>query len=97
MYRRKYTRPTPAAVPETPRIEEKQEAQVSPFHAMTLTIPELAKELHICEKTARQLVREPDFPSFNIGKRILINREGLQQWINSRSAQPLSDESIPAA
>ena len=97
MYRRKYTHIAPAAVPEEPIIEKHQGTGVSSFPTMTLTVPDLARELNISEKTVRKLVREPDFPSFNIGKRILINREGLQQWINTRSAQPLSDEAITAA
>jgi len=38
-----------------------------------------------------------DFPSFNIGKRILISREGLQRWADFYSSLPLSDPSDNAA
>ena len=38
-----------------------------------------------------------DFPSFNIGKRILISREGLQRWVDFYSSLPLSDLSDNAA
>ena len=91
MYHRKYNHPGSKSTPEKPKIEAQWETQSSPFPAMTLSVPDLARELHISEKTAYKLVREPDFPSLNIGKRILINREGLQEWLNDHSALPLTD------
>ncbi len=64
---------------------------------MTLTVEEAADELHISRPVAYELVKEPDFPSFKIGKRILVNRLGLQRWIDYQSVQPLSDLTEPAA
>lgn len=51
---------------------------------MTLTMAELADELHISLPTARKLVRKSGFPAFSIGSRILINREGLQRWLDGQ-------------
>ena len=88
MYRRKYA--TPASVPDRSQVKEMKENNMRTFPPMTLTVPEMAEELHISQKTAYGLVREPDFPSLNIGKRILMDREGLQRWIKSRAAEPLT-------
>ena len=51
---------------------------------MAMTVNELQTELHISRKTAYALVREPGFPSFHIGERILINRAALQQWMDEK-------------
>lgn len=51
---------------------------------MTLTMAELADELHISLPTARKLVRKSGFPAFSVGSRILINREGLQRWLDGQ-------------
>lgn len=51
---------------------------------MTLTMAELADELHISLPTARKLVRKSGFPAFSVGSRILINREGLQRWMDGQ-------------
>lgn len=92
MYRRKY----PSSTHEI-AMQKTEEPKLRQFPAMTLTVDELVDELHISRKTAYELVRDPDFPSFNIGKRILISREGLQRWVDFRSSLPLSDLSDNAA
>ena len=51
---------------------------------MTLTVEELAEELNISSPTAYSLVKQETFPSFHIGQRILINRAGLQRWIDEQ-------------
>ena len=51
---------------------------------MTLTVEELAEELNISSPTAYSLVKQEKFPSFHIGQRILINRAGLQRWIDEQ-------------
>lgn len=92
MYRRKY----PSSTHEID-MQKTEEPKLRQFPAITLTVDELVDELHISRKTAYELVRAPDFPSFNIGKRILISREGLQRWVDFRSSLPLSDLSDNAA
>lgn len=53
---------------------------------MTLTVEEMADELNISLPTAYKLVKESGFPAFNIGNRILINREGLQRWLDNQTS-----------
>ena len=48
----------------------------------TLTVRELCEYLGIGRKTAYELVNSKDFPSFRIGKKILINTDALQEWID---------------
>lgn len=38
------------------------------------------------ENVAYDLTREPNFPCFRLGRKILINRELLQEWLNRRCA-----------
>lgn len=64
---------------------------------MTLTVEEMADELNISHPTAYELVREPNFPSLKIKKRILVNRQGLQRWLDAQSGKPLSDVEDSAA
>lgn len=54
------------------------------FPRMTLTVDELADELHISRPTAYELVKQEGFPAFHIGQRILISRNGLQRWIDQQ-------------
>ena len=86
MYKRKYTK-SPA----------KEEAQVKEaprtFPTMTLTVDELAEELRVSKPTAYRIVRQEGFPSFSIGNRILVNRAGLQKWIDHQSSLPLEEVS----
>ena len=49
---------------------------------MTLTVEEMAEELNISNPTAYNLVKQKHFPAFHIGQRILVNRDGLQRWID---------------
>lgn len=49
-----------------------------------MNISDLQKELGLSYATAYNLTKEKDFPSFRIGKRILIDRDGLEKWINER-------------
>ena len=60
--------------------EENQAESAHKVPKMTLTMAELADELH----TARKLVWKSGFPAFSVGSRILINREGLQRWLDGQ-------------
>lgn len=56
---------------------------------MTLTVKELAEELNISRNTAYQLADQKDFPSFRIGRQLLINRAMLQEWLNQNASSKL--------
>ena len=51
---------------------------------MTMTVEEMGTELGISRATAYHLAQQKDFPSFMIGKRVLISREGLRAWIEKQ-------------
>ena len=53
-----------------------------PCPKMTLTIDDLAAELNISRNTAYALADRKDFPSFRIGRRLLVNRALLQEWMD---------------
>lgn len=48
----------------------------------TLTVHELSEYLGIGRATAYELVNSDGFPSFRIGKKILVNADALQEWID---------------
>ena len=45
----------------------------------------LAELFGVSRASAYELMREKNFPSFRIGKRILVSRENLIAWVESRS------------
>ena len=51
---------------------------------MTMTVDELAETLGIAKIKAYELTNTPEFPSFKVGKRILVSRKGLQEWIKKQ-------------
>ena len=71
------------------RIKPAQTARetdnMSSVPRMTLTVDQLCEELNISRTTAYHLVREEGFPSLMIGHRVIINRAGLQQWLDRKS------------
>ena len=48
----------------------------------TLNVRELCEYLGIGRATAYELVNSEGFPSFRIGKKILVNVDALQAWID---------------
>lgn len=48
----------------------------------TLNVEETAKYLGIGRSCAYELVNSKGFPSFRIGKKILVNVDALQAWID---------------
>lgn len=45
----------------------------------------LAELFGVSRASAYELMRERNFPSFRIGKRILVSRENLIAWVESHS------------
>lgn len=56
---------------------------------MTLTVKELAEELQHQSQHRYQLADQKDFPSFRIGRQLLINRAMLQEWLNQNASSKL--------
>ena len=52
---------------------------------LTYSIPEAAKHLGISDTTMRQLARTEGFPSFYVGKRLLVSIKGLADWVEKQA------------
>lgn len=61
-----------------------QHEKKSALPHMTLTIDEVAEELNISKKSAYRLVQTPGFPSFFIGQRVVVDRQGLIEWVRQQ-------------
>lgn len=70
---------------QNPVQEQESSTKAAPaVLRMTMTVDEMAAELHISRPTAYDLVKQEHFPAFHIGQRILVNRAGLQRWIDDQ-------------
>ena len=63
------------------------ELNASPHEKVTLTVDELATVLGVSRPTAYDLVKQKDFPSFQIGRRILIDKVGLVDWVSKQASK----------
>ena len=61
----------------TPEKEEKPK-----YAGMAMTVQDMAEELTVGRSVAYELVQQQGFPSFMIGRRVLVSRKGLQEWID---------------
>ena len=52
---------------------------------LTMSVSEAAAELGISPKKAYELAHSADFPSFKIGTRTVVYRDGLREWVRKRS------------
>jgi len=61
-----------------------QEASEEALQPMTLSLKQLEQVMGISHNTALKLAHTPGFPSFYVGKRLMINREMLQAWMDQQ-------------
>ena len=54
---------------------------------LALNVTEAAACLGISRPKMYELMRQSDFPSFQIGTRRLISRQGLAEWVERQAAQ----------
>ena len=52
---------------------------------LMLNMKQLANLLGISDASAYELIQEEGFPSLRIGKRIVVPKEELQNWISART------------
>lgn len=52
---------------------------------LLLNVKQVASLLGISDSSAYELIQEDDFPSLRIGKRIVVPKENLQQWISDHT------------
>ena len=58
------------------------------------SIEETAQVLGICRTEASRLVHIEGFPAFRYGRRVLISRERLAEWVKKQSEKGLGDHYI---
>ena len=61
---------------------------------LTLSVEEAGKVLGVSRQIAYQLSRRADFPTLRIGRRVLVPRKQLEEWIARQvtSAEVNSDQ-----
>ena len=64
--------------------DAEMEPQKRKANGMAMSVEQMADELAIGRNIAYQIIRQPGFPSFMIGRRMLISRKGLQSWIDEQ-------------
>ena len=52
---------------------------------LMLNMKQLSDLLGISDASAYELVQEEDFPALRIGKRIVVPKEELRNWISART------------
>lgn len=50
------------------------------------SISALADELHMCEKSVREALRENKIPHIRLGKRYILPRAAIQEWLRTAGA-----------
>jgi len=73
-----------------PEPEEKPK-----YRSMAMSVEDMAEELTIGRNVAYELVQQPGFPSFQIGRRVLVSRKGLQDWIDAQCKKGSDASLIP--
>ena len=49
---------------------------------LTLSVEEAGKLLGVSRQVASQLIHRPDFPTIHIGRRVLIPKKQLEEWMD---------------
>lgn len=65
--------------------ETAKQAKPSPAR-LGVSVTEAAKLLGISRNQAYELAKRDDFPSLNIGGRIVISLRGLEDWVDRQAA-----------
>ena len=85
-------KPLPSTTDKSPAAPVKHSACAEP--KMTLTVEEMAYHLGIGRNLAYELTQRSDFPAFYIGHRLVINRQGLQAWMDRQTMPPAEDPEL---
>ena len=57
----------------------------------TMTVKELQMYVGIGRRQAYELCNTKGFPAFRIGRKVLINREGLNLWLKEQEGKTNAD------
>lgn len=67
-------------------IQEEPKMSETKKTCITLNAPELAKLLGISRSAAYNLMHRADFPSFRIGKRLLVTQDKVFEWVDAQTS-----------
>ena len=73
---------TQAPRQEPEHLDNSMTQQSSPGTKMTLTVREAADMIGISKPKMYELIREGEIPSIHIGKKIVIARQALLDWLS---------------
>ena len=59
---------------------------------LALSVHETAKILGVSIPTAYALTRRADFPAFHVGRRTLVDKGGLENWVSAQSGAGWNSE-----
>ena len=62
---------------------ERAQNSLSPNTKLTCTVSEAAKILGVSKPTVYDLVHKRTIPSINVGRKILISRKALSDWLEN--------------
>ena len=73
---------TYAPVPERMHLDNSTSQQSSPGTKMTVSVREAAEMIGISKAKMYELIRENEIPSIHVGKKIVIPRQALLDWLS---------------
>lgn len=53
---------------------------------------EVAKKLNVSEQTARKIMKQPNFPSFKIGSKVLVRIKDFDKWFENIVGNKISTD-----
>lgn len=62
-------------------------ADVLQLEPLAVSAEEAAKLLNVSRPTLYTLLNQDDFPSFRIGKRVLVSVSGLKDWVDRQTIE----------
>ena len=71
-----------AALQEPMHLDNSIPQQSSPGTKMTLSVREAAEMIGISKPKMYELIREGEIPSIHVGKKIVIARQALLDWLS---------------
>lgn len=62
------------------------DSRITQQEQLTLTVNEMAQQLHISRASAYKLANAPSFfPAFRLGGRVLIGADALRRWVHEQT------------
>lgn len=59
--------------------------EFAPGYPSVLKIDEVAEILRVSRPTAYELARQKDFPTIHLGRRMLVAKDALAEWVREQS------------